>query len=316
MTLISYYNYLILNLYKNFKDNNIELDYYKLAKIYEYYTCIKLEEEYDELFYEYDIMPPEFKENNNLSKYDSGIDCCNLVDTIVQCKLRKKSLNWGECATFFASQNSYCSNKKETIIKWNKLIISRNDNIKLSKNLEMKKNIFIDKLYNVNEVIEYCDNLYNNIKINKYLKSNKDIKLRDYQIEAINIIKQSNKNVIISLPTGTGKNIVIINSLEYGKKYLILVPRIILMDQLKDIIIQYYPQYKSIIQCIGSKSNMFNDDKLITISVYNSINHIEPYKYDFDKIFIDEAHHIYTPEIYQSDNYNEDYKELTYIDKN
>ena len=42
-----------------------------------------------------------------MSKNDTGIDACNLVDMIVQCKLRKEYLNWGDCSTFFASQNIY-----------------------------------------------------------------------------------------------------------------------------------------------------------------------------------------------------------------
>jgi superfamily II DNA or RNA helicase len=74
---------------------------------------------------------------------------------------------------------------------------------------------------------------------------NEDFKLRDYQIEAIDIIKNNKKNVIINLPTGTGKNSVIIYSMNNESKYLILVPRIILMDQLKNEIIKHNSKMKS-----------------------------------------------------------------------
>ena len=104
-----YYRY--LDLIKSGKtiDN---INNFDLAKIFEYYSCIKLTEEYKQMFYEYNDITPEFKELYNLSKYDTGIDACNLSDTIVQCKLRMKNLTWNECATFFGSQNTFCKEKK------------------------------------------------------------------------------------------------------------------------------------------------------------------------------------------------------------
>ena len=88
-------------------------------------------------------------------------------------------------------------------------------------------------------MITYCEDLIINPPI--YPIFNNDFNLRDYQIEAIDMIK-NNKNVIINLPTGSGKNTVIIYSFEENKKYLILVPRIILMDQLKKEIIKHKPK--------------------------------------------------------------------------
>ena len=81
-------------------------------------------------------------------------------------------------------------------------------------------------------------------------------------------------------------------------KYLILVPRIILMEQLKKEIIKHKPNMKNKIQLIGDSNNIFNENKLITICVFNSVYIIEKYCTTFDKIFIDEAHHIYKPAIY------------------
>ena len=62
--------------------------------------------------------------------------------------------------------------------------------------------------------------------------------------------------------------------------------------------ILHFPKYKSKIQTIGDGDNKFNPDKLITICVYNSVSIVEPHITIFNKIFIDEAHHIKTPEIY------------------
>ena len=69
--------------------------------------------------------------------------------------------------------------------------------------------------------------------------------IRDYQKECIDLIISSKENVIISLPTGTGKNFIIVHSLEPNKKYLILVPRIILMEQIQDEIKKYNPKLKN-----------------------------------------------------------------------
>jgi superfamily II DNA or RNA helicase len=123
------------------------------------------------------------------------------------------------------------------------------------------------------------------------------LRLRDYQKEAINFI-QKNKNSILCIPTGCGKNAIIIHSMLEKKKYLILVPRIILMEQLKDEIISFRPNLKNKIQCIGDSSKTEGVKKDIVICVYNSIGYINIPFSDFEKIYIDEAHHINLPEIY------------------
>ena len=298
--------------YKELKNNNIEIDNFKLSKIFEWFTCIKLSEEHNNDFYEYNDITPKFKEINKLSPNDTGIDCCNLIDTIVQCKLRKNTLTWNDCSTFFGSQNILKDNKK--IIRWDNLIISRNEECKLSNNLLFRNDLFIDKTYKTEEIINYCNDLFNNPP--EYPKEEiQEFKLRDYQLECIDLIKNKQNN-IICLPTGTGKNIIIVNSLLENKKYLILVPRIVLLEQIKDEIIKHKPLLKKKIQLIGD-NNVIKENKDIFICVYNSIDLIEDFNI-FDKIFVDEAHHIYKPEIYEDIEYvnnNEEIEEETYIDK-
>jgi hypothetical protein len=107
--LITIYKVQIYNRYNNLiksgKKSN-EFNNFDLAQIFEYYSCIKLSEESKQPFYVYYDIDPEFKEENSMSKNDTGIDACNLLDTIVQCKLRDKSLCWKECSTFFGSNIS------------------------------------------------------------------------------------------------------------------------------------------------------------------------------------------------------------------
>jgi len=308
------YNKHIYDRYKSLIDSGKTIDQINnndLAKIFEYYSCIKLMIEYKQKFYEYDDINPEFKELNKMSRTDTGIDACNLTDTIVQCKLRMSNtnLNWKECGTFFASQNIFNEETNETIVRWKKLIITRNSDCNLSKHFDSRKQLFLDKEYNKTDMITYCNKLVSNppILILNYTEIVEDKKeLRDYQIECKNLIIESKSNVIISLPTGTGKNLIIINSLKEKTKYLILVPYIILMEQIKDEIKKQFPKLARSIQCIGGGENVYDDKKNICICVYNSIDIVKEYAETFEKIFIDEAHHIKTPEIYVNEEDNID----------
>ena len=114
-------------------------------------------------------------------------------------------------------------------------------------------------------------------------------------------------NIMICLPTGCGKNMVIIKSFEEDRKYLVLVPRIVLMEQLFQEIIRMTHFSKDDIQLIGDGNNSFDTKKLITICIFNSIDVVYPHIKDFYRIYIDEAHHIYKPDLYltvQSETYS------------
>lgn len=311
MDIITRYKAYISERFYDLQNSYIEPDNYDLAKIFEYYCCIKLFEETGQQFFEYNDIPPDFKEQNQMSKNDTGIDLCNMIDTIVQCKLRKNNLTWQELGTFFGS--NICVDENGLNIKWKKMIIARNSDSRLSANLKDKQRLFIDKPYDRTELLNYCEKLVDKEIHTKSIE--KKTVLRDYQIECIDLIRTSDKNVVICLPTGSGKNVIMIHSFEEDSKYLILVPKIILMDQLHDEIIKYDYRLKKDIQLIGDGNNSFDDDKKITICVYNSVEHVLPSIKSFDKIYIDEAHHIHKPEIYDSDEESKDKNYLTTIRK-
>jgi hypothetical protein len=92
------YNKYIINIFERYTDlkksKKDDFDNNDLWKIFEYYSCIKLSEEYNKHFYEYDEIDPTFKELNKMTRHDTGIDCSDLLNTIVQCKLRKNTLTW------------------------------------------------------------------------------------------------------------------------------------------------------------------------------------------------------------------------------
>jgi hypothetical protein len=165
MSILKLYDKYIYDIYSSFKRaGKVEFNNNDLCKIFEYYTCIKLSElpgneKYP--FYLYDDIDPDFKEQHNMSYSDTGIDCCNLVDTIVQCKLRKNNLTWRECSTFFGSNiDTISTDDTELVIKWPKMIISRNAESTLSHALSQKASLFQDVLFSKEELIEYCERLY------------------------------------------------------------------------------------------------------------------------------------------------------------
>ena len=59
------------------------------------------------------------------------------------------------------------------------------------------------------------------------------------------------------------------------------------MEQLKKEIIKHKPTWKSKIQLIGDSNNTFDENKLITICVFNSVHLIENHGSTFKKIFIE-----------------------------
>jgi len=78
-----------------------DIDNNDMATIFEYYSAIRLSEEFNQKFYMYSDINPEFKEQNKLTQQYSGIDLCNLIDYIVQCKLRKNNLCWQDVGINF-----------------------------------------------------------------------------------------------------------------------------------------------------------------------------------------------------------------------
>ena len=269
-----------------------------LAKMFEWYTCYKLTDKYNRPFYHYSDIDPDFKEKNYMSYGDTGIDACDLIHCIVQCKLRTGSLQYGECSTTFASQNSYCDITNSIIVRWPEIIIARNDDSKLSANMRgHNSKRFIDMKYNLKEMLDFCAAIIPVPEIMPLYET------RNYQTEAIELIDSDCKFCIVSLPTGTGKNYIIIKSMKPRRKYLILVPLIVLMEQLHYEIIKMLPSLDP--QLLGDGHVIYDPSALITICCYKSVHYITDMD-SFDKIFIDEAHHIYPPGIY-SDEEEEEY---------
>lgn len=165
-TLITRYNFKIykkvtdlLNSGKNIDDFDLKYD---LGQIFKWFTCIKLTEDYNRPFYEYNDIPPDYKEKNHMNKY-CEIDACDLIDTIVHCKFKEKTLAFVDCTAFLTS-SMYKNESNEFAFFWNKFIIARNKESKLYHCIKKKinDNLLIDKQYTREEVILYCKKLIEN----------------------------------------------------------------------------------------------------------------------------------------------------------
>jgi superfamily II DNA or RNA helicase len=290
-------------IYENIKnyDDISKCNFYELATPFEYYSAIMLSCKYSKNFYHYNDLDIIYKEDNNLSKNDTGIDLCDKINTLVQVKLRKNTLNWSELSTFIASQNQYDPITRLPYIKWQNLILTRNSCSKLANNLlnHHSYNLLTDSPYELEQFYNYCNDLKNNPPITNDI--NLAIEDRDYQTYSIDLIKNnSDKNIYFCLPTGSGKTYIFIMSIdiEYDKKYIILVPLKTLLKQTKDEIIKRRPELTNYIQCIGDGNNKFDINKIITISTYHSVDLVGDLN-NYNRVIIDEAHKIIKPQIYE-----------------
>jgi len=169
--LIANYN---IKIYENVKDllnsgkNIDEFDLKKdLLQIFKWFTCIKLSEEYNTPFYEYNNIPLDYKKKCCINKY-SCIDACNLIDTVVQCSL-KDFLTVKDCTLMYAS-SLFHNEAGNLVSQWNNFIISRNQKSKLFHciNKKIESKVLNDKPYTREEIILYCKKLIQNPPKNPY----------------------------------------------------------------------------------------------------------------------------------------------------
>jgi superfamily II DNA/RNA helicase len=339
---INFYNNRISSLLLNFSEDKIRnFDNHLLSKIFEYYACIILTEKYKRIFECYDFILPDKKLELQLSSNDNGIDLCDLENTICQVKLYSNCITWKCLSTFLAQQIGYDNERKEAYVKWKNMFLFRNEESHLSNKFpENSIKIMKQELCKRSEFIEYIVDLVNKEKSRKEEREEvneegkKEVKdkvkekvknkviLRKYQKECKDIlINSNNENVVLCLPTGTGKTLICISymksvinesvkeSLNVNQpKFLILVPTCQLLDQWYKEVLRFHAKPKDICRIDHEYSYDLDREYKIYICVYNSISKVlEKVKAEsFKKIIIDEAHHIRKPEIYKEED-EEDY---------
>ena len=275
---------LLRRLKRDINNNNLifskdEKDFWKIFEIISAYYTDTI------LWNDVDIRIKEIKNCCYDNGKDVGIDsACDNKAVQAKYRINSETVKWDEIAKFLAVA-------KISDFPYNELYITTLPNTKLSKiKANEYKQFFI------------TDELISNFKIKldsvdlkyKYDK----FKLRDYQIKALEYMYQDGDEdgeIKIALPCGSGKSHLIIEYIKSQKPNCcgIFVPSLLLLNQFKELLDEYKMKY-----ClVGTGYNEDIDyESDIFICVYNSAKLLEDI--EFDVIFIDEAHHIYRPEIY------------------
>jgi superfamily II DNA or RNA helicase len=147
--------------------------------------------------------------------------------------------------------------------------------------------------------IEYVDNVLDllpspHIKIGRANDGNhgNNLSLRDYQQKALDSWIRARMRGCVVLPTGSGKTVIAIKSVEaVNAASLVVVPTLDLMDQWTSVISKYFPNIK-----IGNLGGGADDIQPITVSTYDSA-YIRGATLGnkFSLTIFDEVHHLAAP---------------------
>lgn len=295
-------NYLY-NLIKNKFPNKIifplniyeYLNNYESFDIFEAFCALERSEYLNKEIVVWSQYSPNKKESLFLCEIDVGIDLISNNDYsyIGQCK------NYSEkgyvCArdierTLLCAHHSRYYLKNFDIFKNIEIISPLNVTLgktKLNHQGEFN-HILLDKIELSNKWMIKLNNTKFNEEKSEFIN---DLQLRECQKKVLDYIKENpDKKIIkISLPCGSGKTLIAIKWLSDVpcSKWLILVPSILLADQIYDYLIDNKIYNKNQIGlCYDGKTS--KSDKIIC--VYNSFFKIKDR--NFSKVFVDESHHI------------------------
>ena len=275
-------------------------DFQASNKAFEFFVADKLTRERGVPFCVWEELDPEIKAARGLTRADTGIDVTDGVSCAVQCKLRSASLTWRECSTFFGSAQAAAASDIEdanTVIQWPNMLLARNACSTLSRNFVGHLGAKRDMPVPVSEFrayLEECDAVVPVAPVAPVAPVDEEV-LRDYQSEAIELCcngangaNGANGPAYVVLPTGAGKNVIIVRSAEQILReqeatVLVLVPRIVLMEQLK----RAFERRGISVDCVGD-SLPRNLGARVTLCVFDSVHKVNVA--GFTRILIDEAH--------------------------
>lgn len=267
-----------------------------IPSLFEYYSAHFLSKKLGIPFYVWKDLTPTQKNLCNFPNADKG---CDIADEnfkhLGQSKYYQNSrVNYGKLATFLGFPQF--SKKKSS------LHLLRSQDSKVSSDIQSIINIGNMKNHTLSEknfqiFIKQCTK----IQIPKLKEQ--DFVLRQPQIKALELIEKSERNIKIKIATGVGKTKMCLYYIKKNKEddFLVLLPTIVLLEQWKADAIKNGIEEDSIyIVGTGYNNDLLNFGKhKITLCVYNSYEIVRERKYS--KIFIDEAHHIDSPKIYEDD---------------
>ena len=225
-------------------------------------------------------------------------------------------MTWGECATFFGSAVAYDATAAAYSVPWKSLLLARNASSGLSPHLRaLARSRPFDTPIEMSEVSAYCTRLLSldselvETAAHPLLPAQLPT-LRDYQREAVELCCSETESAgYIVLPTGTGKNVVIAESVrrvlarDGDARVLVLVPMIVLLEQLLEILETARsggPSGPSVeaVAVGGGRTPSAAEirEARLVVCVYNSAASVGAAQ--FTRVFIDEAHFARPPAMY------------------
>jgi superfamily II DNA or RNA helicase len=281
-----------------------------LHKVFEWYGCIILSRQSDTTVLCWEDVPADLREEKCMSR-DMGIDAFDIVGKcMIQMKLYHGTISWRALSTFLACHHDFMDHK---------MILYRNTESHVCDKIAdyIKKKIVEDRTVTDAEFRKECKRIQK-LKI-KTTPSIEKKEIRPYQQDAKQMIEQAHErkcNLIICLPTGTGKTWVVLDyHLEHrDETTLILVPTRVLLgqwnDACKELCIHTY-----LVDSNHHRDLKKYNGESIVICVYDSYKNIHEEKDLFQRIVADEAHHIFKPERYMEteddyDDFSEEEEEM------
>jgi DNA repair protein RadD len=241
-------------------------------------------------------------------KRDMGIDAWDTRgNRIAQMKCYNDTICWRSFSTFLACWCSFFRDTKPILCR-----TSQSTLVPLVKESIISNGI-IEKCITDEDFRNECKRIQElTFEEPDILNSQtQEISLYHYQEEALFYIREGffeKKNVYVSIPTGCGKTLIIIQyGLIFEEHLLVLVPTITLLEQWRDECKLY--GLKPFLIGTGHHQDLTNYKKnahSIVLCVYNSIVNIHQNLEVFDRYVIDEGHHAKVPELYMYNDMEHD----------
>lgn len=250
-----------------------------------------------------DIIPA-WKDNACVPSLNAGIDAMSLdmkTAYIIVFRDGEKLITLKELAEFVLT--AYNADLRQYVV------IRNDDSVlaDLSEEKDMLSNLKIvsvnarsaldDALAKANEIIE----MSMEVKVADASSAGKELTLRDYQRKALEACitaanDKSLREFRLCMPCGTGKTFMIglLVAIEKKKRFCIFTQSLLMMEQTARII----QSHNIPVRMIGGdyKANEYSRAR-VTVCVYNSAVKAVS---DYDVIIVDEGHHIYVPDIYDT----------------
>ena len=274
-------------------------DFRACSKVFEMFVAERMARERGRAFWLWEDLPHEVKAARGLVRRDTGVDVTDGETTIVQCKLRARTVTWAECATFFGCAVAYAGGAYTVL--WRELVLARNACSALSPNLaELASTRPFDLPIEMGEFAAFVESTL--LEPPALPRAPRDEgpamlaprdDLRDYQREAVELCLADAGPAYVVLPTGTGKGVVIAHvASRTAGRVLVLVPLVVLLEQIVAVLARHG---LAGVAAVGHNAVDARAARVV-VCVFNSAHTLDLGA--FERVLIDEAHFVARPAVY------------------